>query len=187
MCPESLGAKLRCVEDSLRARGYQVRVEVGRRARRFVRKAPPGPPTVRILCVASIEPQLAEKLRRGIDPEGDGYFHVLGVTTPFDLVKEIEQRLGRPRSRRIPRPSRMILAQPTLIEQQLRVDETRWRSIAAAAVVVLVAGGVFAAFGSSGSVASAVTPSVDRTVMEQRVEGRLQPEDGPVYSAAARP
>jgi len=134
LCPEALGPKARCVEDALRARGYRVWLALGRRARRWVRQAPPGSPSIRVLCVASIDPALAERLAQGRDD-----FHVLGLDTPSRVVEEIERLSGRTRSRRTPRPSRMYLAQPTLVEQQLTA-QYRWGWGVMAGTALLIAG-----------------------------------------------
>jgi hypothetical protein len=134
LCPEALGPKARCVEDALRARGYRVWLALGRRARRWVRQAPPGSPSIRVLCVASIDPELAQRLAQGRDD-----FHVVGLDTPSRVVEEIERLSGRARSRRKPRPSRMYLAQPTLVEQQLTAQH-RWGWAAVAGSALLVVG-----------------------------------------------
>lgn len=140
LCPEALGAQVMCVEDALRTRGYRVRVEQGRRARRWVRNVPPGSPTLRVLCVSEIDPVFAQRLAQGRED-----FHIVGVKTPRSVVQQIEQLVGRARPRRRPRPSRMYLAQPTLMEQSLHPSR-RWGAAAAAAAVgVLAVGGLLAA------------------------------------------
>ena len=97
LCPEALAPKARCVEDALRARGYRVWLALGRRARRWVRQAPPGSPSIRVLCVAQIDPELAQRLAQGRDD-----FHVVGLDTPSRVVEEIERVSGRVRTRRTP-------------------------------------------------------------------------------------
>lgn len=134
LAPESLRPQVACVEDALRARGFRVRVALGARARRWVRHVPPGPPSVRVLCVPQIDPAQAEQLRKGRDD-----FHIVGLDTPRGVVEEIERFTGRTRIRRRPRPSRMYLAQPTLIEQQLQAQRG-WGWTAVAGVVLLTLG-----------------------------------------------
>ncbi len=190
MAPEVLGTQLGCVEDSLRARGFSVRIELGQRARRWVRKAPPGPPTLRILCVPEIEPGLAETLRRGIDAEQRGDFHILGLKTPRTVVQEVERLCGPRRSRAVPRPSRMILAQPTLIEQQLHVEQQWVRGARAAAILMAVVGAGGAAIAASyDEDIRPVAPIVTKHVIEQAMEPHrpTTPRDeGPVLSATTQ-
>lgn len=137
LAPEALGPQVACVEDALRARGFDVRVALGHRARRWVRRVPPGPPGrpwLRVLCVPEIDPALAERLRQGRDD-----FHIVGLDAPLSVVREIERVTGRvPRHRR-PRPSRAYLAQPTLIEQQLAAQRS-WGWVAVAGVALLAVG-----------------------------------------------
>ena len=179
MCPEALGPKARCVEDALRARGYRVWLALGRRARRWVRQAPPGSPSIRVLCVASIDRQLAERLAQGRDD-----FHVLGLDTPSHMVEEIERLCGRTRSRRTPRPSRMYLAQPTLIEQQLAAQyRWGWSVVAASALLVVgVMGGMMLGTSPRPEPAPAPSMAAKPTPAKPRaVEPRVHEE--PVLSA----
>jgi hypothetical protein len=181
LCPEALGPKARCVEDALRARGYRVWLALGRRARRWVRQAPPGSPSIRVLCVAEIDPELAQRLAQGRDD-----FHVVGLDTPARVVEEIERVTGRARSRRQPRPSRMYLAQPTLIEQQLTAQRS-WGWATAAAVVLLAVGAVGGAMLGSRSEAPAHEPAISvRVPTEAAVPSSRARElelDGSVLSA----
>lgn len=172
LCPEALGPKARCVEDALRARGYRVWLALGRRARRWVRQAPPGSPSIRVLCVAQIDPELAQRLAQGRDD-----FHVVGLDTPARVVEEIERVTGRARSRRQPRPSRMYLAQPTLIEQQLTAQRS-WGFATIAAVVLLAVGAVGGAMLGSRSEPSS---PAHEPVISVRV-----PTDAAVPSTGAR-
>lgn len=172
LCPEALGPKARCVEDALRARGYRVWLALGRRARRWVRQAPPGSPSIRVLCVAEIDPELAQRLAQGRDD-----FHVVGLDTPARVVEEIERVTGRARSRRQPRPSRMYLAQPTLIEQQLSAQRS-WGWATAVAVVLLAVGAVGGAMLGSRS---EVSSSAREPVISARV-----PTDAAMPSSRAR-
>lgn len=183
LCPEALGPKARCVEDSLRARGFRVTLAVGRRARRWVRQVPPGSPSVRVLCVEEIDPELARKLRQGRDD-----FHIVGLDTPSRVVAEIERLTGRARSRRRPTPSRMYLAQPTLIEQQL-VAQRGWGWAAAAAVVLLTVGTVGGAMLGRAEPQAAPAPiTTPAMAVRARSDGmgptRLR-HDEPVLSAVA--
>lgn len=144
LAPQALAPKVACVEDALRARGYRVRVALGHRARRWVRNVPPGPPSVRVLCVAQIDREQADRLRQGRDD-----FHIVSLSTPVEVVTEIERLTGRTRVRRRPRPSRMYLAQPTLIEQQLQAQRG-WGWTAVAGVVLLTLGTVAGAMLGAG-------------------------------------
>lgn len=186
MAPEALGPQLGPVEDSLRARGYSVRIELGSRARRWVRRAPPGPPTLRVLCVPKIEPGLAEKLRRGIDPEHHGDFQILGFETPRAVVHEVERLCGRRRSSTKPRPTRNVLAQPTLIEQQLHVERRVWRGARAAAILLAAVGAGGAALGASyDDEIRPVAPVIAKHVIEQAIDVPQIRREGTVLSATA--
>ena len=179
LCPEALGPKARCVEDALRARGYRVWLALGRRARRWVRQAPPGSASIRVLCVAQIDPALAERLAQGRDD-----FHVIGLDTPARVVEEIERLTGRARSRRPPRPSRMYLAQPTLVEQQLAAQRG-WGWTAAAAVVLLALGAAGGAMlgGATGSSSPVTEPAVTVRVPEHAAPSPRREREEPVLSA----
>lgn len=177
LAPEALAPQVACVEDALRARGYRVRVALGHHARRFVRQVPPGPPSVRVLCVPEIEPAMAEQLRQGRDD-----FHIVALDTPVGVVAEIERFTGRTRVRRRPRPSRMYLAQPTLIEQQLRAQRS-WGWVAAAGVALLTlgtVGGMMIGGDPPRAIAAPTEPSP--TVTTPREPTALEREE-PVLSA----
>ncbi len=183
LCPESLGPKARCVEDSLRARGFRVHLAIGRRARRWVRQVPPGSPSVRVLCVAQIDPTLANKLRQGRDD-----FHIVDLETPSQVVAEIERLTGRARTRRRPTPSRMYLAQPTLIEQQLTAQRS-WGWAAVAAVLLLAVGtlgGTLLGRGAEDAVSpTAAKPAMAASVRPDATAPTHVEHDGPVLSAVA--
>lgn len=143
---------------------------------------------LRVLCVPKIESGLAEKLRRSIDPEGHGYFHILGLDTPREVVLEIERLSGRQRSLRSSRASPKALAHPTLIEQQL-VHERQWARVAIAAAVLLGVGALAGA-GANAVTSSEVRPMapvIARQLMERRMEVSPAVEEGPVLSAIATP
>ena len=183
LCPEALAASAFCVEDSLEARGFRVTVELGRRARRWVRRSPPGSPSLRILCVAKIDPAFAEQLRQG-RPD----FHVVALTTPLAMVAEIERIVGRSRSDRRPRPSRMILAQPTLMEQSLHRERSWGLGMAMGALGLLVVGGLLGASlgtGESASAEPAVARPMVRAPFEETVAPRSKKNHEPVLSAVA--
>ena len=166
------------MEDALRARGYRVWLALGRRARRWVRQTPPGSPSIRVLCVPDIDPALAERLAQGRDD-----FHVLALDTPSRVVEEIERLTGRARSRRRPRPSRMYLAQPTLVEQQLAAQRG-WGWTAVAGVLLLAVGALGGAMlGTSGSDVPASEPAITVHVPTDRATPARQDLDGPVLSA----
>lgn len=178
LCPEALGPKARCVEDALRARGYRVWLALGRRARRWVRQVPPGSPSIRILCVATIEPELAERLAQGRDD-----FHVVGLETPAHVVEEIERLTGRARSRRRPRPSRMYLAQPTLVEQQLVVQHSwGWAAVAVLLLGLGAAGGAILG-GATRSTSPADEPAVTVRVPSAGATPSRRATEEPVLSA----
>jgi hypothetical protein len=177
LCPEALGPRARCVEDALRARGFRVHLSLGRRARRWVRQVPPGSPSVRVLCVPKIDPVLAERLRQGRDD-----FHIVGLDTPSGVVAEIERLTGRARSCRKPRPSRMYLAQPTLVERQL-VAQRSW-GLAAVAVALLALGAVGGVMLGGGSEpAPATEPTVSVRVPREAVAPARRHRDETVLSA----
>jgi len=186
LCPEALAASAFCVEDALRARGYRVTVELGRRARRWVRNAPEGSPALRVLCVAQIDPAHAEQLRRGRDD-----FHIVELTTPTVVVQEIERIVGRPRSTRPLRPTRSILAHPTLMEQSLHTERRFGLSMALGALALMVVGGGLGATlaGRSPSTEAAPTAkrSSTRVIEEDTVAPRERPPEPVLSSAAPRP
>lgn len=170
------------MEDALRARGYRVWLSLGRRARRWVRQTPPGSPSIRVLCVPTIDPATAERLAQGRDD-----FHVLALDTPARVVDEIERLTGRARSRRKPRPSRMYLAQPTLVEQQLTAQRS-WGWSAAAVVLLLAVGAAGGAMlGSTPSGSDPSTPAEPAITVRAKPTHRATPPrrdvDGPVLSA----
>ncbi len=183
LCPEALAASAFCVEDSLKARGFRVTVELGRRARRWVRKAPPGAPSLRILCVSKIDPAFAEQLRQGRSD-----FHIVALTTPSAMVTEIERIVGRSRSDRRPRPSRMILAQPTLMEQSLHRERSWGLGMAMGALGLLVIGGLLGASLGTAEPNSA-EPAVARPMVHAPFEETVAPHRKkhrePVLSAVA--
>lgn len=181
LCPESLGPKARCVEDALRARGLRVTLALGHRARRWVRHVPPGSPSMRVLCVDAIEPGLAERLAQGRDD-----FHVLALDTPSRVVAEIERLTGRAGGRRKPRPSRMYLAQPTLLELQLASQ--RRVSLGATVTAVLLAVGVVSGVVLGGLSRPEPTPALEPAVtvrVPMGAEPSRRHRDEPVLSAIA--
>jgi hypothetical protein len=168
------------VEDALRARGYRVCLALGRRARRWVRQVPPGSPSVRVLCVPKIDPVLAERLRQGRDD-----FHIVGLDTPAGVVDEIERLTGRTRSRRRPKPSRMYLAQPTLVEQQL-VAQRGWGWTALAAVLLLTIGTVGGAMiGGASSSSPVAEPAITVRAPTKSAAPPRRELDSAVLSAVA--
>lgn len=179
LCAESLGPKARCVEDALRARGLRVTLALGRRARRWVRQVPPGSPSLRVLCVPQIDPELAQRLAQGRDD-----FHVVVLDTPARVVEEIERITGRStRSRRTPRPSRMYLAQPTLVELQLAAQRS-WGVGAVVTTVLLAVGAVGGAMlGGVSEPAPANEPAVSVRVPANQAAPVRRELDEPVLSA----
>ncbi len=178
---------VRCVEDSLRARGYSVWVQQGRRARRWVRRVPPGPSTLRILCVPRIDPALANMLRRGLDRDGREDFHIVGLDTPRNAVETIERLAGRHRP--APGRSRRMLAHPTMIEQQLQAQR-RWRIPAAAAVALVALGATAGAVvGSSAATPDAQTIAAPTSIAAPKdaVAPRSSVRPEPVLSAVRAP
>jgi hypothetical protein len=178
LCPESLGPKARCVEDALRARGLRVTLALGRRARRWVRQVPPGSPSLRVLCVPQIDPELAQRLAQGRDD-----FHVVVLDTPARVVEELERITGRARSHRKPRPTRTYLAQPTLVELQLAAQRS-WSLGAVVTAVLLAVGAVGGAMlGGVSEPAPAKEPAVTvRVPTHETAPARRQLQE-PVLSA----
>lgn len=178
LCPESLGPKARCVEDALRARGLRVTLALGRRARRWVRQVPPGSPSLRVLCVPQIDPELAQRLAQGRDD-----FHVVVLDTPARVVEELERITGRTRSRRNPRATRTYLAQPTLVELQLAAQRS-WGVGAVITTVLLAVGAVGGAMlGGVSEPAPANEPTVTVRVPATRAAPVDRERDEPVLSA----
>lgn len=178
LCPESLGPKARCVEDALRARGLRVTLALGRRARRWVRQVPPGSPSLRVLCVPQIDPELAQRLAQGRDD-----FHVMVLDTPARVVEELERITGRTRSRRTPRATRTYLAQPTLVELQLAAQRT-WGLGAVVTAVLLAVGAVGGAMlGGVSEPALAHEPTVTVRVPAKGATPVDRERNEPVLSA----
>jgi hypothetical protein len=136
---------------------------------------------VRVLCVPKIDPALAERLRQGRDD-----FHIVGLDTPSGVVEQIERLTGRVRSRRRPQPSRMYLAQPTLVEQQL-VAQRSWGWAAVAAVLLLAVGTVGGA--TLGDASSSSSPVAEPTITVRAPTNPAAPPrrqlDSAVLSAVA--
>lgn len=141
LCSEALRPHACCVEDALRARGWATRLEIGKRARRWVRRAPPGPDVLRILLVPEqLDPAVTDKLRAGCDPTNRGALQIVSCETPRGVVTEIERLGGYPATvHRRPAAPRRVLAHPTLCEQALHTDR-RWRLGVAAAVAAFSVG-----------------------------------------------
>jgi hypothetical protein len=188
LCAESMRPHACCVEDALRARGWSARLEIGKRARRWVRRAPPGPPVLRILLVPEqLDSSVAAKLRAGCDPTNRGDLQIVSFETPRGVITEIERLAGYPSYvRRRPVAARRVLAHPTLCEQALHTDR-QWRLGVAAAVAAFSMGW------ASTSVAQTVTaptvalsaPSVTLPTMEAQAPARSALIDAPVYSAVS--
>mgnify|MGYP001168301851 CR=1 FL=1 len=141
LCSEALRPHACCVEDALRTRGWATRLEIGKRARRWVRRAPPGPDVLRILLVPEqLDPAVTAKLRAGSDPTNRGALQIVSFETPRGVVAEIERLGGYPATvHRRPSAPRRVLAHPTLCEQALHTDR-RWRVGVAAAVAAFSVG-----------------------------------------------
>ncbi len=180
LCPEVLRPMACCAEDALTVRGWDVSLEIGSAARRWVRHAPPGPPAVRVLCVPAIEPALAERLRRGLDPMRAADFHILSFDTPHGIVQEIERLAGhrQPRRRR-PLESRPYLVQPTMLEEQAHVDRG-WRVGALAMVAAAILGSFTGAALHTVEAGDTAAPAVAQRVDLDTMGVARAPVDAPI-------
>jgi len=138
LCSEDLRFVACGVEEALKARGWNVRVEYGEDARPWVQRAPVERPSVRILCVpGTVDRSFADKLRTAFAPEPDADLHILGVDDSRGLVQEIERLAGVRTPRRRPLSATAPLAHPLLVEEHAHT-ERRWRIGATAALAAFV-------------------------------------------------
>jgi hypothetical protein len=132
LCPEPLRAMACCVEDALMARGWQVRLETGTAARRFLERSIAEPDgSLRVVCVEEdLHDDVLSRLHRRLDPRERGDLRIVTFRTPRDVVEAVRSpavgsRVQRQRaayqhvSTRRARARRTYLAHPTLVEQPL--------------------------------------------------------------------
>lgn len=211
LCCEDLRPIACSLEDALRSRGWDVRVEFGAAARPWVQKTPPQGPSLRVLCVpGTVDRRLAHMMRAALAPDPDADLHILGVDDSPGLVQEIERMAGV-----IPPPRRSLHARPrlehaTMVETASR-RERGWLvgTTAALSVVAIALSGVaMAKFGQHAtrmaalpttSITVPITDSESRPATEPKVarveafstvapdETMPMMRDEPVLSAIAPP
>lgn len=143
LCCEDLRPIACALEDALRERGWDVRVELGADAKPWVQKAPVARPSVRVLCVPGrVDRDLARQLRAAFRPDPDADLHILGVDDSPGLVHEIERLAGVRTPGRRPLAAAPRLAHDTLVEQAVRRDRgVRVGVLAAVATLAVTLGG----------------------------------------------
>ncbi|HWB73633.1 MAG TPA: hypothetical protein VG755_01735, partial [Nannocystaceae bacterium] len=120
-CAEELRPSACCIVDALHARGCEVSLFTGPDARANLRT--PAPPDVlRVVWAPEVpDRKIRDRLRAGLDPEGQGDVLVLGATTPRGVIDAVDA-FGAPPRRRRRRSAlarRTYLAHPTLMERSL--------------------------------------------------------------------
>ncbi|MEM9462003.1 MAG: hypothetical protein AAGF11_48035 [Myxococcota bacterium] len=210
LCCEDLRPIACSLEEALRGRGWDVRVEFGADARPWVQKTPPQGPSLRVLCVpGTVDRRLVHMMRAALAPDPDADLHILGVDDSPGLVQEIERLAGV-----VPPPRRSLHAPPrlghaTMIETTSR-RERGWLvgTTAALSVVAIALSGVaMAKFGQRAtrmaalpttSISVPVTkyrPAADPRVASIEAFSVVSPDeaiptvrsDDPVFSAVATP
>lgn len=143
LCCEDLRPIACALEDALRERGWDVRVELGADAKPWVQKAPVARPSVRVLCVPGrVDRDLARQLRAAFRPDPDADLHILGVDDSPGLVHEIERLAGVRTPGRRPLAAAPRLAHDTQVEQAVRRDRgVRVSVLAAVATLAVTLGG----------------------------------------------
>lgn len=137
LCSEELRFIACGVEDALRDRGWEVRVEYGQEARPWVQRVPVERPSLRVLCVpGTVDRELADKLRTAFGPDPDADLHILGVDDSRGLVQEIERIAGVKTPGRRSLRAAPRLGHPTMVEHQIQ-SERGWRMGATAALATL--------------------------------------------------
>ncbi|MEM7157944.1 MAG: hypothetical protein AAF799_34200 [Myxococcota bacterium] len=182
LCSEELRFIACGVEDALRDRGWEVRVEYGQEARPWVQRVPVERPSLRVLCVpGTVDRELADKLRTAFGPDPDADLHILGVDDSRGLVQEIERIAGVKTPGRRSLRAAPRLRHATMVEHQIQT-ERGWRVGATAALATLAfVLGTFSMLDRDPVSASiSFIPSIDQpTVSVTSVS------EQPVFSAAA--
>lgn len=137
-CSEALRPAVCCVVDALEVRGYYVQLRTGRNAGAVLQRS-------RRRCDADLRVVFApealdhdvhRKLLHRLDPEKRGDVLLIPFDRPLDAIESIVrafQRLDPLRPRR--RPTRTVLAHPTMVERQLEVGRW-WRPVMAGAATM---------------------------------------------------
>jgi len=137
-CSEALRPAVCCVVDALEVRGYSVQLRTGRNAGAVLQRS-------RRRCDADLRVVFApealdrdvhRKLLQRLDPDKRGDVLLLSFDRPLDAIESIVRafrRLDPMRPRR--RPSRTVLAHPTMVERELDVGRW-WRPVMAGAATM---------------------------------------------------
>lgn len=137
-CSEALRPAVCCVVDALEVRGYVVSLRTGRNAGAVLQRS-------RRRCDADLRVVFApealdhdvhRKLLHRLDPDKRGDVLLMPFDRPLDAIESIVrafQRLDPLRPRR--RPTRTVLAHPTMVERQLEVGRW-WRPVMAGAATM---------------------------------------------------
>lgn len=192
LCCEDLRPVACSLEDALRSRGWDVTVEFGADARPWVQRTPPGPPSLRVLCVpGTVDRTLARQMRAALAPDPDADLHILGVDDSPGLVHEIERLAGVRHAPRRSLHAHPRLRDATLIETQIR-RERGWLvgATAALSVFAVTLGGIaMAEFSqrSSQHMARSTTPitPIAASILGVDDDTSSSRFDDPVFSAVA--
>ncbi|MCX4241845.1 hypothetical protein [Paraliomyxa miuraensis] len=190
---EDLRPVVCALEDALRSRGWEVDLELGAAAKPWIQQVAPVRPSLRVLCVPSVDPNLARQLRTAYRPDSDADLHIVGVDRTNGLVQEIERLAGVQSPRPRPLSESPRLAHPTVVESQLQ-RERRWLvgATSALAVFALTLGGIAMVRHSPRVPELALLPAATMAspVTSPRVEpmmAEVEPEtsrfDDPVFAA----
>ncbi len=192
LCCEDLRPVACSLEVALRSRGWDVSVEFGQSARPWVQQTPPGPPSVRVLCVpGTVDRTLAEQLRTAFGPAPDADLHILGVDDSRGLVREVERLAGVKHPSRRSLYARPRLSHPTLVETSMQ-RERHWLmgSSAALAAFAITLGGIAVTETGTADVEGLALPSASITApvttpTPSAPEATPAMFDEPLYAAAA--
>jgi hypothetical protein len=178
-CAEELRPSACCIVDALHTRGCEVSLFTGPDARQQLRM-PAAADVLRVVWAPEVpDRRIRDRLRAGLDPEGQGDVLVLGATTPKGVIEAVDA-FGAPprrRRRRSPYARRTYLANPTLCERRLDAKGYGGGLVAAAALALALVTGLW--LGSQQS--TVITPT---TIAKVEPVTRAPLREEPVLAAS---